>query len=752
MEISSIALFTLWVVRALMTADGKLSIIIPPFIVPLAMLLFLSLVQIVPLPLPVLKVLSPGTYRVYSDTLQAGSGPWVTLSLYPEAGLSEIMRFVSYLCVYFLIVQILRTEDEIAAMTGTVVMIGALISLLGIFQFMSWNGKLLWFRQLGSVTAFGPYINRNHFAGLMEMIIPVGVGASLVLAPSTKGFGGMREFVSDFFIGSRSNRLILVSAGTVLMITALFLSLSRGGIMGFSLSMVFLGIMLSLRTSTKRKGRVIVGFFLVIIFTVGWFGWKPVMGRLETIKSPRVTYEDRLKTWKESLEIVKSFPVFGTGLGTFEYVYPRYKSGPSQLRWEHAHNDYVEGAVELGIPGLLTALYGVGLFYRGMFRLLKSRKSIEPRLLGLGGMAGITAILIHSVVDFNLQIGANGLFFFFLLGFTVAVAHLRIRQETREALLERKEIEVRHRSRKLMTACFVITFVALAAFLVLNAGAELFYALAGGPLGGKPEELKSRKDLLERAHRMSPLDSRYLFALGNIDAALGEKKEALKYYQSAARLHPVNGDYIQMIGVAYDLSGERESARKYMKLGVLYDPTSAWKHKNYALWLLSSGDKDTGISEMRQAIALDPGNTRNYITALVLSGLPSNETRAVIPEIPEALIIYGRYREDVGDVDGALQAYLDAATAAKQEGINSAAAYSRVAVIYRNRGSDETAIQFFIEAIKASPNDADLRVSLARLYDKLGIVYRAREEYERALLLSPSNPEANRRLKELKEK
>jgi tetratricopeptide (TPR) repeat protein/O-antigen ligase len=750
MEVACIALALVWLFR-LLSAETPFRVIEPPFLVPLGLLLGFAMMQVVPMPPVVIKLLSPQTYRVYSENLpSSGLLPWLTLSLYPYATLLEIVRFIGYVCIYCLTIQVLTDRKSITRMTTVILVIGTCIALLGIFQRIFWNGKLLWFRELSEgCKPFGPYANRNHFAGLMEMLIPVSVGALIYLLPGLRGDHDIKGAVSDFFSHRRANRAVLTGTAVVIMITSLFLSLSRGGIIGLSLSMLFLGVMLWTRESTRQKGRTIVALFLVVLLSVGWFGWKPILAKFEGIRHSDPSTEYRIQNWKDSLKIVRAYPLFGTGLGTYEHIYPHFKTVPTLARWEHAHNDFIEGAVELGVPGLVLALYVVGSFYRKMFAMLKMRRSLSSRLLGMGAMAGVAGIVIHGLTDFNLHVGANGLYFCFLMGYGVAVSHARVREENGGTLLKVREVSVPQHMRRPLFAGIALICVSICAVPVLNAGAEICYSLAKGSLRER-SELPSRGEILEKASLLSPLDARMRFAKCTIHYALGEIKEMAGDCSRAVELNPANGEYLQMLGVAYDNAGRGEEAAKYMRLGVLYDQSSPWIRKNYSLWLFSKGQKDAAIGEMRQAIALDPDNTRKYITALVLSRLTPGEVRSAIPENFGALLLYGTYKEEKGDTEDALNAYRDALSVMKREGAMRPEAYYKITALYEKKGLLDQALFFYEEGVRNNPRDYQLRRLLAGLYEKLGIPYRAREEYEKVLSLHPFDEHAQGRIKALR--
>jgi hypothetical protein len=138
METTSFALFLFWFLRMMKTEQPNLSFIQPPFLIPIGLLFFIAVLQVIPLPPVLLKTIAPQTYRVYQDiALNGGNIPWSTLSLYPHATVLEIVRFVSYVCIYVLTLQVVRNKDSIDFMTAGVLIIGICVALTGIFQFGS---------------------------------------------------------------------------------------------------------------------------------------------------------------------------------------------------------------------------------------------------------------------------------------------------------------------------------------------------------------------------------------------------------------------------------------------------------------------------------------------------------------------------------------------------------------------------------------------------------------------------------------
>jgi O-antigen ligase len=149
-----------------------------------------------------------------------------------------------------------------------------------------------------------------------------------------------------------------------------------------------------------------------------------------------VSYDELVAERREAslgaLRIFGAHPWLGAGLGSYEIVSPRYRRAPSDVLWDHAHNDYAEALADTGLPGALLVLWSLVLFFNSAFRahhssLITHHSSLEPRTLDfgpwtlglgvrLGAALGCLGLLVHSFSDFNLHIPANAAWFAFCAG------------------------------------------------------------------------------------------------------------------------------------------------------------------------------------------------------------------------------------------------------------------------------------------------------------------------------------------------
>jgi len=305
----------------------------------------------------------------------------------------EILKLSALVLLFFVIVQAFQTLGHWRAFAWFLLTLGFAVSVFGILQHFTFNGKLYWFREMryGGIP-FGPYVNRNHFAGLVELIIPLGLSLLLLRA-------------------EERDRLPLLGVLTLMPIGALFLSASRGGIAAFFLELGLLFILAVLRGHAGKQ--LVAGAVLLLVAGgfVAWLGAGRALDRFESYRQLEVTEARRAEMLRDSWRIFLDHPVMGTGLGTLKEVFPRYETLYDGAIVSHTHNDYVEGLAETGIVGGMIGLSFLVLLLLGAWRRIALADNRLDMALHLGAVAACFALLAHSLVDFNLHIPANALIF-----------------------------------------------------------------------------------------------------------------------------------------------------------------------------------------------------------------------------------------------------------------------------------------------------------------------------------------------------
>ena len=322
--------------------------------------------------------------------------------VYPYASQVELLKWVAYLGFSFLAVETFRSAAQLRRLAWFLAGLGFLVALFAIVQHYSFNGKLYWFIPLPpAAEPFGPFVNRDHFAGFVELTAPMGLAMLL----------------DD---GRRGEKAALLTLFTVVPIAALVLSGSRGGIVAFALAALGLVLLSRLQNSGMRQLLAFTSLVIVASGFIFWLGAGGTIQRFETLTPSGLSRGQRVALDRDTWRIFSDHPWIGTGLGTLETVFPRYETDYDGLVVDHAHNDYLELLAETGvIGGFLGLVFIVVLFRRG-FGNLNSRERRASRAFYAGSLAGCGALLVHSFVDFNLHIPANALLFLLLASMATA--------------------------------------------------------------------------------------------------------------------------------------------------------------------------------------------------------------------------------------------------------------------------------------------------------------------------------------------
>jgi O-antigen ligase len=322
----------------------------------------------------------------------------VPLSLYPYLTKLELLRMTSYFILLFLSGQAFRTPRQWRDFAWFVVLLGFSVAVFGVLQDLISNGKLYWFKEMRyGGNAYGPYVNRNHFAGLMELLIPVGL--AMLAVP-----------------GVRRQQMPLMALLAAMPVGALLLSGSRGGIIGFGCEVIVLIALLWIRRGEKRH---LFTFLVALVLAgglVAWLGIGQVIQRFSMIHNPEVTEGQRLSMAKSAYHIFRDHPLTGTGVGTMISVYPAYETAYNGTIVDHVHDDHFELLAETGVVGtscwltfiVLLAVYGL--------KNVSAHQDPVVRAVQLGTLVGCVGLLVHSFVDFNLHIPANALLFYVMAG------------------------------------------------------------------------------------------------------------------------------------------------------------------------------------------------------------------------------------------------------------------------------------------------------------------------------------------------
>ena len=324
--------------------------------------------------------------------------------------ISEAVLYCAYGVLVFLVTQTLRRSSQVRNVAAILAAYGIAIALFALLQGVAPNGKIYWLRipHLGG-RIYGPYVNHNHYAGLMEMLVPIPLVISLSRIAADKA-------------------RIAAGVAAAIMVGTIFLSASRGGMLSVFAELAVMGLIL-LRQKRSLRIAVAASTFVVVLFSLlVWLGGKELthtVGSISREAREEISGGVRLSIAKDGIRMFTRRPVLGWGFGTFPVVYPQFRSFYTNFFVNEAHNDYVQLLAEMGLAGFVIMLW----FLLGVFR--HARRKVAKWTTDTSGAAavactlGIIGILFHSLVDFNLQIPANAALFYVFCSIAAAPPFLQ---------------------------------------------------------------------------------------------------------------------------------------------------------------------------------------------------------------------------------------------------------------------------------------------------------------------------------------
>jgi O-antigen ligase len=361
--------------------------------------------QLLPAPLFLLRILSPARARTLDslgNVMQSvGFAP---LSVTPATTSSHLFRIVGYTLTFLIIRDIARRSSERRPWLPAIPVIG----------FATIEAAWGFLQSAGGDEVQGTYPSRNHFAGLLEMALPLAVAYGIALLR----YGRARHAAP----ASRT-----VKAGALLAIAALIFggllySLSKMGFVSGLGGLFVMGVLaVTTRLRTWQKWLALASMAAFVIFVFLFLPPDELVGRFGGLSS-NDSSEGRWPIWLDTLRLIAAYPVFGCGLGTYGTAFLKYQTSVVDRVFTFAHNDYLQLTAELGTAGfLLLCAVALPVFTRA-FRAAAQARDTNTRYLGLGCAGAFAAIGLHSLADFNLYIPANAMVLAWISGIAASLA------------------------------------------------------------------------------------------------------------------------------------------------------------------------------------------------------------------------------------------------------------------------------------------------------------------------------------------
>ncbi len=388
--------------------------------------------QLLPLPFATIKLWSPTAAELYLQAFpaEAATQHW-PISISPSDTYHRWLLSLGFFSLYLLVAGLTRERERLRLLAHVLVISGLLQALYGGFMVLSGIEYGFFAPKtdyLGYAT--GTFVNRNHLAGYLELCSAVGIG--LVLADLGRGKSEnwqefLRNFTTLLFSAKLRVRVFLAA-----MLIGLVMTRSRGGNLAFFASLTVCGLLYVLVRERQLFFRSLLLFgslLLVDIYIVGeWYGLDKLVTRIEQTQA---STESRAYIFPTYPEVIEDYQQTGAGLGTFATAYAPYQPEWIEGFWDHAHNDYAEFLIEVGVPGCLILLLLVLSTALHAGRVILQRRNRLRVGICFATLMAISEVAIHSFTDFNLQIPANAATLVVLFAMAAACSPKSPRQRSR---------------------------------------------------------------------------------------------------------------------------------------------------------------------------------------------------------------------------------------------------------------------------------------------------------------------------------
>ncbi len=352
------------------------------------------------------------------------------------ATFESLLLGLAYCLLFLLLCSLFDTRKRLTWLLATLVLSGTFQAFWGAAMTLSGVEWLLVIPKTSYIgDATGTFVNRNHLAGYLELTLACGIGLLLALRDG-RPFRWVN--VLELLMGPKARlRLALV-----VMVIALVMTHSRMGNTAFFAALLLVGGLFVLldREHRLRNSLILASIVVIDILVISqYFGLEKLKDRVLSTRIHDVVVDGEVvqqanelrdDVFIYALPLLKDKPLTGQGAGSFEAVFPKYPGADIRLHFDHAHNDYLQFAIEHGLIGMLPLL---GFVLLALWRALQAmwrRESLYRSGVGFGAAMGIVAIGVHSSTDFNLQIPANAATFVVVCAIAL-LANQHARPQTR---------------------------------------------------------------------------------------------------------------------------------------------------------------------------------------------------------------------------------------------------------------------------------------------------------------------------------
>ena len=751
--------------------------------IPLLLFIFVAAFQLIPLPFNFVKAISPNTALIKHDLLADLPDSetllnYITLSFYPNATKHDLRLVLSLGIVFFVFVNTYRHPVQIKRFLAAITIIGGSIAVLALSQDLIGNGRIFWKIPTVNGKAFsGTFVNHSHYGQFMNLSIGAAIG--LIFIKIHEEFERKKvtaEKVFEYLSCPLALPIWLLLLMIIIGVVTVFVSLTRGGMVSMLIAAGFVTLVLGSRKSIKGHGWIIALVALCSFACILYIGFDSVYDRLASLQNLHQAQSGRWQILKDISLAWTKFPIFGTGLGTHEVVYPMFDRSTIASLAAYAENEYAQAAEETGLVGLVSLIaFGICICIYYIRSTKNSSLPVQSAAYGLG--FGLVAILIHSLSDFGQHLPANA----FLSLISCAILFVLANME-KENIPKAKTV-VFHPSRYISIA-ILIFIVGLFGWNILEANnarlAEAHWKKA----------LTIEHNMIENNWQAS--DEEYITLIKNTSQAAQYQPGNIKYqhwlniyrWESISRISDPNTgqiilpaqalEFVDRIvyelhnarllcptyGATYCVVGQLEKftlenpeGSKYIRKGFQLAPCDPTACFVAGILDVEEQNIEASFEKFGRAIQLD-GKFFQNVVDIYIHHTNRPELAIALAENNTSRLSYiaNVITEAEEDTEIVKEVQLQIAKLLKEKCAGpdvTATALASLANIFRKENNNEQAIENYRRALSMEYGQIQWRYTLARLLADTGKTSEAIHEARICLRLSPQFEAAKRLIEEL---
>ena len=455
--------------------NQSIRLILPELKINYVLILFsiMILIYIMPLPQSVIKIISPESAKMNQfalspmDVVNHVSIKWGTLAVTNDPVILAWTQYMVYLMFFWGLLIVLGQHKTLNQLCILLITIGAIESLYGLSQTFVDSGYILWVPKAlfkNKHDTCGTFINRNHFAALMTMLMLFSTAYSASQAStthsSTKNISFKRKLARFFTYEYQWNQKLIGITAASIMGLGIYFSSSRGAVIASLPGIMILVAALSSRKNTRKQGVIMILVGMIIVISTVRIGEDRLIHRFNAIQR---AMENRMRYFYSTIDLINDYSLLGVGPSNFIHAFPRYQSKKDQqITITHVHNDWLQLVAEMGILGLVFVLGMIFLFIRMILHKYRIRESPSAICLGIVSISVLVSISVHSLFDFPLQLPANMLVFLAICASGIQALHITHRKKYSKTMLKYIEIPLTSRHLGIWVVVFlVIVFMIL---------------------------------------------------------------------------------------------------------------------------------------------------------------------------------------------------------------------------------------------------------------------------------------------------